>query len=349
MLDLKNTQEIKKLDPNNVLGSTRMFALQCEQVWQEAQSVTFSKSYKNISNIVICGMGGSAYGGHVALSGFKNELPVPLVVQNNYYLPAFANENTLVILTSYSGSTEETLACARDGLAKNAKITGITSGGRLGEFLTSNNLPSLIFSAKFNPSSQPRLGTGYVVLGTIALLNRLGLVFLSDTTVLKAIKELKNTQDTITSEARRVAQKLHGYLPVLFAAEFLEGNAHIIRNQFNETSKSFAAFSEIPELNHHLMEGLKNPADKKLAVLFLSSAFYASIIQKRVGLTKEVVKKNSVPVIEYSPFGSTKLSQILNTLSFGGYLTLYLAFLYGQDPSIIPWVDYFKKELAKRQ
>lgn len=346
MLDLKDTQEIKKLDPKNVLGSTEMLASQCEQIWQDAKSVPFPKAYKKVSNIVICGMGGSAYGGHVALSGFRNELRVPLVVQNNYYLPAFTNENTLVILTSYSGSTEETLSCARDALARRAKITGITSGGKLGEFLTLQNLPSLIFNAQHNPSSQPRLGTGYIVLGTIALLRGLGFVSLSDSTVSNAIAELKDAQENIKSKARSLAKKLHGFLPVIFAAEFLEGNAHIMRNQFNETSKSFAAFSEIPELNHHLMEGLKNPADKKMGVLLLNSSLYPPIIQKRLKLTKDVVQKNSVAVAEYTPFGSTKVSQILNTLSFGGYLTLYLAFLYGQDPSVIPWVDYFKKKLA---
>lgn len=346
MLDLRNTQEIKKLDPKNVLGSTEMLASQCEQIWQDAKSVPFPKAYKKVSNIVICGMGGSAYGGHVALSGLKNELRVPLVVQNSYYLPAFTNENTLVILTSYSGSTEETLSCARDALARRAKITGITSGGKLEKFLTSQKLPSLIFHAQHNPSSQPRLGTGYIVLGTIALLGRLGFVSLSDGTVSNAIAELKVAQESIKSKARSLAKKLHGFFPVIFAADFLEGNAHIMRNQFNETSKSFAAFSEIPELNHHLMEGLKNPADKKMAVLLLSSTLYPPIIQKRLELTKDVVKKNSVAVAEYTPFGSTKVSQILNTLSFGGYLTLYLAFLYGQDPSVIPWVDYFKKKLA---
>src|SRR5258706_11460675 len=137
------------------------------------------------------------------------------------------------------------------------------------------------------------------------------------------------------------------YIPVIFAADFLVGNAHIMRNQFNETSKSFSAFSDIPELNHHLMEGFKNPTDKKIITLTLDSSFYTNIIKKRVKLTQDVVAKNHVDALIYEAVGESKLSQVFNVLAFGGYITVYLAFLYGLDPSLIPWVDYFKQELTK--
>lgn len=95
------------------------------------------------------------------------------------------------------------------------------------------------------------------------------------------------------------------------------------------------------------MEGLKNPTDKKLLILFASSDLYTEKIRKRLELTKVVVEKNNIKFDEYRPQGSTKLSQMLNLLSFGGYLSLYLAFLYKQNPSVIPWVDFFKAELEK--
>ncbi|MCL5970296.1 MAG: hypothetical protein M1450_02205, partial [Patescibacteria group bacterium] len=97
----------------------------------------------------------------------------------------------------------------------------------------------------------------------------------------------------------------------------------------------------------HLMEGLKNPTDKKLIVLFLMSDKYSEKHAKRIKLTEDVVKQNGMDYLEYQPSGSTKFSEMLNTLSFGGYITLYLGLLYGQDPSLIPWVDYFKAQLAK--
>ena len=227
------------------------------------------------------------------------------------------------------------------------KITGITSGDQLRDFFKASNITSLIFDPKFNPSGQPRLGTGYMVLGTIALLNKLGLIAVSDDEVSQAIKELEENQESIKEKAQNLAGKIQGFIPVVISAEFLTGNAHILRNQFNETAKSFSAFSILSELNHHLMEGLKNPNDKKLLFLFISSNFYSDKLKKRLELTKDVVGKNNVVFDEYKPEGTSKLSQVLNVLSFGGYLTFYLAMLYGQDPSLIPWVDYFKEQLEK--
>lgn len=333
------------LDPNNVEGSTGMLTLQCEQIWQDIQALDFPPDFKDCQNIVLCGMGGSAYGGYVINSLYKDQLKIPLISNNDYALPSFVSQKTLVILSSYSGSTEEVLSCAQEALGKGAKIAGIAGGGTLSEFLKSNNILSIVFDPKHNPSGQPRLGTGYMVLGTIAILNKIGVISVPDEQVNQAISELKTEQENIKNMGRELAAKFQGFIPVIFCAEFLEGNAHILRNQFNETAKSFSAFSILPELNHHLMEGLKNPEDKKLKVLFITSELYSDKLKRRVELTKDVVEKNEVGYEEYQVIGSSKLSQMLNALSFGGYLTLYLAFLYGQDPSLIPWVDYFKKQL----
>ncbi|MCL5438957.1 MAG: hypothetical protein M1268_03135 [Patescibacteria group bacterium] len=345
MIDLTNLEEIKKLDPKNVYESTGMFPDQCKQMFDSYFNTEFfSDEYKSVKNIVICGMGGSAYGGHIALSLFENEIKIPLVINSNYHLPGFVNKDTLVILTSYSGSTEEVLSCAEEALKKGAKISGFSSGGKLGEFLKDKH-PGFTFNPKFNPSGQPRLGTGYIAMGTFALLKSWGAIEIKNSDVESAIEDVKRSQEKIKGDAIEIAKQIQGKIPIIFASEHLVGNAHVTRNQFNETSKSFSAFEDIPELNHHLMEGLKNPIDKKLIVLFIDSQIYSSRIKKRFALTKDVIKKNNVEVIEYSPCGKTKLSQVLNTLSFGGYLTLYLALLYGQDPSLIPWVDYFKEQL----
>lgn len=345
MIDLKNPKTFSHLDPKNVFGSTEMFTDQLRQITDEYYSIDFySPEYKSTKNIVICGMGGSAYGGHIALSLFTNELKIPLVLNSDYHLPGFVNEETLVMLTSYSGTTEEVLSCAEEAKKRNAKITGFSTGGKLGEILK-EKFPGFTFNPKFNPSGQPRLGTGYMVLNTLILLNRLGVISMAIDELNNAIEEVKNQQEKIKLSAQEIVQKLKESIPVIFAAEHLVGNAHIMRNQFNETSKSISLFEDIPELNHHLMEGLKNPKNKNLSVLFIDSNLYSEKIKKRMELTKDVVSKNGVPYFEYEPVGKTKLSQVFNVLSFGGYLTLYLGLLYGQDPSLIPWVDYFKEKL----
>jgi len=136
-------------------------------------------------------------------------------------------------------------------------------------------------------------------------------------------------------------------IPVIVASEHLLGNAHVMRNQFNETAKSFSAYSLIPELNHHLMEGLTNPKERILSFLFLDSTLYTPVIQKRFALTKEVIGKNNIDILEAPIQGQNAIEQMLYGISLGGYLTFYLGILYGQDPSVIPWVDFFKEKLAK--
>lgn len=345
MIDLANLEEIKKLDPKNVYGSTEMFSNQCEQIWNE--EIIFNDDYKSVQNVVLCAMGGSAYGGYIAQALFKNELSVPIYSNNDYTLPAFANEKTLVILSSYSGETEEVLACGKAARDKNLKIAGITTGGKLSEFLKTNSYPNLVFDPKFNPCRQPRLGTGYMVLGFFVMLKKLGFINLRDEEFLKSVEELKSSILEVKNESISIAKSLVGYIPLVFCAEFLNGNAHILRNQFNETSKSFSAFEDIPELNHHLLEGFKNPSDKKLKVLFINSDLYSEKLSKRLALTKDVAVKNNVNWIEFKPQGRNKVSQVLEVLSFGAYLSFYLGVLYGENPGIIPWVDYFKEQLSR--
>ncbi|MBI4078866.1 MAG: hypothetical protein HY429_01050 [Candidatus Levybacteria bacterium] len=347
MIDLNNIEEIKKLDPKDVFGSTNMFADQCLQIWKDAHEVAFPNEYKNFQNIVLCGMGGSAYGGYVTIALFKDQLSIPLISVNDYRLPKFVNEQTLVILSSYSGSTEEVLSCANEAVEKQAKITAITSGGALRQFLQSRNLPSIIFSTVYNPSDQPRLGMGYMVVGVLALLSQIGLLVIEEEQFAQAVDQIKKNGEIIQQEAKTIAKNIYGTIPVIFSAEFLQGNAHVLRNQCNETAKSFAAFSPLSELNHHLMEGLKNPPNKKLTILFITSDLYSDVLKKRTVLTQDVVAKNGVAWVAYKAKGENQLTQVLTTLSFGGYLSLFLALLYGQDPSVIPWVDYFKEQLAK--
>lgn len=341
-MDLNNLEEIKKHDPKNVYGSTETLADQCTQIWEDAKKIKF-EDYNDIENIIICGMGGSAYGGHVSLSLFKNDICLPLYVNSDYDLPAFASKKSLIVLTSYSGGTEEVLSCFQKANEIGAKMVGLTTGGELNELLSSS--PCLVIDPKFNPSGQPRLGTGYIIVGTLAILSGAGQIKITDSQIKSSIESLIQNKEDIKNKAMEIAEKIYETIPLIISGGIFEGNAHILRNQLNETAKIFSAYATIPELNHHLMEGLKNPNNKKLISLFFTSDLYPNNIKIRFSLTKEVIEKNNIEVIEYKPSGDDKISQMLNILAFGGYLSLFTSLLYNQDPSLIPWVDYFKKNL----
>ena len=360
MADLNNLGEIKNLDPKDVLGSTEMFVAQCRQIHEiienaELPEYNFSMITgettrdMHLSSVIFSGMGGSAYGGHVASSLFRNELPIPATVSSDYGLPAYVNCDSIVILTSYSGTTEETLSALDEAKNVNAEIIALTSGGKLSELTKPDDKVSqVVFDPKNNPSGQPRLGTGYIVFGTVEILRKVGLLKFTSGDMTTAVDEVEKNLSNIKSSAMELSKKIYSNIPLIFSGSIFEGNAHILRNQFNETAKSFSSFHYIPEANHHLLEGLKNPKGRKLIALFLNSGLYDSKIKKRMELTRDVVKQNNTGVVEYECMGSSKLSQGLELLAFGSYLTFYTAILYGQDPSVIPWVDYFKEELARK-
>lgn len=346
MKDLQNLEEIKKLDPKDVWGSTGKFLDQCVQVHELLKDFTFKQNFGEVRNIVFSGMGGSSYGAHVVTSLYKYTLDIPVYTNNDYDLPEFVDEKSLVIIASYSGSTEEALSSLEEAKERSAKIIVLTSGGKLAEAVKDSAFDGVIFEAKNNPSGQPRLGTGYMVLGTIEILGKIHMIDIDPDFIANTIDELGSKHEQIKDKAREISQKIDGFIPIIFGASHLSGNAHIIRNQFNETSKSFSSYHEIPEANHHLLEGLKNPVDRKLIALLLNSQLYGEIIKKRMGLTAEVFEKNNTASISYEALTSSNLAQVLEVLMFGSYLTFYLGILYDQDPSLIPWVDFFKEKLS---
>ncbi|MBI4066943.1 SIS domain-containing protein [Candidatus Gottesmanbacteria bacterium] len=356
MPNLDDLTVIQALDRGHALESITMLPDQIDQSWQEGQAINFPPEYKNAKNIVIAGMGGSAYGGRIAKSLYDTKSKVPLELANGYDIPGFVDENSLVILSSYSGTTEETLTLARAALARKAKISGVTSGGELARFLSNNNFPSYIINPKYNPSQQPRSGVGYMVVGLLSLLSHLDYVSLDSDDVATAIKFLQEkgksldvSTPTEKNPAKTLAQKLLGFIPIIIVADFLEGAAHAIRNPFHETSKQFGLYFTIPELNHHLMDGLQFPqkGKKYLKFIFIKSDLYEERNKKRLDLTKDVVIKNGIETLEITLDSKTQFSQTMELIQFGGWLSFYLAIANGIDPSPVPWVDYFKKELVR--
>lgn len=358
ILDLDDVNAIKVLDKGNAHDSIQMLPQQCEEAWKNAANINFPSAYQNAKHVVIAGMGGSLYGGRILKSLYDTDpkIRIPFELANGYHLPSFANSNTLVFLCSYSGTTEETLSCSKEAEQKKVLISGITSGGSLGEFLKLGNYPSYIFNPKANPSNQPRIGVGYMVIGLLALLSRLEYIPLEEKEVEETINYLSKKGTSLnassqkaTNEAKLLAENLKGKIPVLISADFLEGGARAIRNPIHETGKQFGLAFTIPELNHHLMEGLRFPkeANKYLKFIFVESDLYEERNKKRLALTKDIVEKNGIETLTLTLKARTKLTQTMELIQLGGWFTFYLAIQNGVDPSPVPWVDYFKKELVR--
>lgn len=356
-MNLDDLKIYKKLDTGRVGEAMESLPDQMRQVLDEARLIKVPAEYSKVSQVVINGMGGSNIGAHIIRSAFSGEIKVPITITPGYSVPAHVNQNTLYILSSYSGTTEEPLSVYREVKKRGAKIMAISADdkkSRLVKLMLKDDIPGYIFKPQFNPSGQPRLGLGYSIFGIATMIAKAGLFKINVREIEDIIasleiwtRRLRPEASTRVNAAKQIAQKIFGRVPVLVAAEHLTGNTHAMRNQINECSKSFASFLELPDLNHYTMEGLVNPVSnrKNLAFLFFDSAFYHPRVQKRSELTKQVVKKNKVAVIAYEMKGDKKLLQNFELLQLGAWVSYYLGIAYKVNPAAIPYVDWFKKML----
>lgn len=348
---LSNLSQIQKLDSKNMLGSIEFLGEQIEEVSKLIKNIKVSKNYKKIANVVVCGMGGSTLGAHLIKSLYKNDLKVSLNIVNGYKLPGFVGKNTLVILSSYSGNTEEVLSCALEAKKKKCKISIIASGGKLAEIAKKEKYPSLIFTTKNNPCGSPRMGLGYSIVGQIYLFAKLGILKID-------LKELKKLPEVIKNYNKNFGVKTNNNLKKIalltknksvwfVGAEHFGGNAHIAGNQMNENAKRFGGYFLLPELNHHLLEGMINPKSNKdnLLFVFLESDLYSDKLKQRFVLTKEILKMHKINFAVIKAQEKNALTQTMEILLATSYLSFYSAMVENIDPTAIPFVELLKKKL----
>lgn len=353
---LDELDKIKKLDKSGTMGSIELLYSQIRQVLDESRLVKIPREYSKVKNVVINGMGASNLGAGIFKAVFSDKIKVPVSIAPGYEIPAYVSENTLYIISSYSGNTEEPLSVYNEVKKRGAKIMAITSNGnsQLEKLIIKDNIPGYIFKSDKNPSGVPRLGLGYSIFGMAVMLAKSGL-FSIDVKEIEQIvtdlelwdHELRPQIKTRTNPAKKIAEKLHGKQVVVVGAEFLHGNLRTLRNQICETGKTFAGYLTLPELNHYAMEGLGNPKSNKkdLVFLFIDSPLYHPRIQKRSELTKEVVKKNGIKYVDLTLKGRSKLEQAFELLQLGSWITFYMAILNNENPAKNPWVDWFKTRL----
>ncbi len=352
---LNDIDEIKKLDSKSMLGSLELLSAQVEEVLECSKKLKIPANYKKVKNIVVLGMGGSTLGAHILKSVFFNKLKGPLEIVNGYHVPEYVDKNSLVVVSSYSGTTEEPVFAMKEAMKRKAKLVIITSGGDLSKVSLAMKIPGLIFSTNINPCGSPRMGLGYSIVGQLVLFTKAGLIKLTPKDLKNIILVLKKydtefgTSNIDKNLAKEMAKNLFGKSVWYTAAEHLAGNAHAAANQTNENAKRFAGYFLIPELNHHLMEGMFYPESNKnnLSFVLLESSLYDVRIQKRFEITKKVLDKNEIKYFSYITQEKDKLLQACEVLVFGSYVSYYGALLQGIDPTAIPFVDFFKEQLKK--
>ena len=358
MLDQPSTY--KKYDPGDIAFGIEKLSEQVKSAWADTRHLSFSSVFQpptsNIQQIVIVGMGGSSLGGHMIQTVGAGKLKVPLYLVRDYKLPNWVSAKTLVVAVSYSGSTAEVLEAVDQAKKAKAKIVVVAIGSKLKDYADKNKIPGYFF-APGELSKQPRFGLGFTFTGVLGMLERMRLIKINGKEIKEMCQAMGDVLDTCAVDikekenpAKTVARALHDRSILIVASEHLVGNAHALANQINETAKQFAIYLELPELNHHLLEGLTNPKDffKKFTVLMLNSELYHQEVKKRYDLTAKIFEKQGAEVIEYNAGGGSCLQEAGEVLQFGSFVSYYLAMLNCVNPMNISFVDWFKREMGKR-
>lgn len=335
------------LDSSNLYGSIIDLPKQCQHAYKATRNIVVPESYKTVNRIIMTGMGGSALGARIIDSVYGLTLPLPIFIINDYDLPQWANDHTLVISSSFSGTTEETLSITRQAIDRHCPWMAISGGGALHELALKHQVPAYKIDPVYNPSKQPRMAIGYSVIGQLALIAKLGLITLTQTEIDELILAMQQVIDK--NNAPEVAQKFFNQQVIFVAGRHLTGAVHTIKNQMNENSKNLSHRYDLPELNHHLMEGLRFPASNQqdVSFFFVDSLLYSKRLRQRLQITQDIVAKNKIKSVTWTAVSPKPLTQVFEFIQFGALVNFHLSQLYKIDPADIPWVDYFKKQLGQ--
>ncbi|MDA8226990.1 MAG: bifunctional phosphoglucose/phosphomannose isomerase [Desulfitobacterium hafniense] len=351
-MDLNNTVQIYQNDPGKMLEAVGRFPEQCEEAWAIARQAQVAIDAKGITSVVVTGLGGSAIGGDLLRVYVADKAELPVLVNRDYILPKFVGSQTLVIATSFSGNTEETISAYRQAVQAGARIIVITGGGKLKDLAVQDGVPVVTVPGGI----QPRAATGYLFIPALVILQRLGLIpdvsreiqdLISNLKILRG--QFKPEQPINENPAKEIAGRLQNRIPVIYG---VTGNTEVAatrwKGQINENSKSAAYWNVFPELNHNEIVGFEFPSGllKQMAVVILRDQQDHTRVQKRVEITKEIIKQAAGDIIEVNSTGNSSLARTFSLTYTGDYVSVYLAALYGIDPTPVKMIDYLKNKLA---
>ncbi len=343
---LDNQKAISLHDPKNMLGAVESFP-EFMNSQMHVPPPTRKSSQRSVSrNIVFMGMGGSASAGDLVLDWLSNEIPVPAIVHRDPTLPMFVGSNTLFVALSYSGETSETLTAFREARKRGANLVAIGTGGKLQKLCEELEVPFV----GVRPAPAPRAALGQMVVATAIALHGCELIQDPKNEIKLAIRELGRLRNRIQRQvplsqnpAKRIATSLKGHLPVIFAFRRMASVARRFKNQLAENSKMFAKYSLLPEAGHNEVEAWSNQRFP-LSPLFIrdnSESEFERIMFESFRST--ITKASRVTPIQVRLKAGTRLGGLLSPVLYLDFVSMYLAFLKGVDPTDTPWIRLYRE------
>lgn len=320
------------------------FPQQLNEALEIGEHVKLTAPENPMHSIFVAGMGGSGIGANIVAELVRDECEIPFLIGKGYSAPNFVGKNTLVIVSSYSGNTEETLETLRQTLNSDAKIVVISSGGKLLKLAKENGLDYIQIPARSNSS---RACLGYYLVLQLFILNKFGLI--SNRTIKEveiASGLIKNEQEDIQYRAERIAQILQNKIPVIYTTDRMEAVALRFRQQINENGKSLAWHNVIPEMNHNELVGWRSDYNQLAVIYFRNKDDYPRN-QIRMDVNKEIISNYTTSIIEIYSKGQSLTERILYFVHLGDWISVNLAALKGVDANETNEIDFLKNELGK--
>lgn len=343
---MKIKKLIEKNDTQNQFQVLIDSYKQIESAWNNKIDLE-DESKNEFNNIIVAGMGGSAISADLLNSFLGNELRVSLQVCRDYSLPYYANENSLVIISSYSGNTEETISCLEEAIQNGCKVITVSTGGNVKTLARENNMPCINLQKGF----QPRYALGVSFFTLLKILQSLNIIP-NQSEVVSKVKELWKNKgveySTTENTALTMAEELVGFIPLIYSSTGLAAVGYRLKCQFNENSKLHAFNNVIPELNHNEIIGWETFQDKQLnakLITILDKEYHPQII-KRFNITRKLAKKSKVEILNLRSSENDSKVRIMDLIYLGDWITYYLSILRDFDPSEIDYINELKQRLA---
>lgn len=353
-MNLNDTKRFKQLDPDDMAGHINGLPDQLAAAWELGQTLDLP-DWDGIRQVVVAGMGGSAIGADLVAAFGEPTLKAALLIHRGYGLPAWATgEDTLVICSSHSGNTEETLSAFAAARAQGCRVLAVSTGGQLAEAAAAAGYPVW----KFNHTGQPRTAVGYSFGLLLAALTRLGLHADPSAEVADAVAAMKAQQASLLPEVRdtqnsskRMAGQFVGRWITIYGAGLLAPVARRWKTQINENAKAVASFELLPEAGHNTLQGVTEPEGEFRASMsiFLRAHLNHPRDELRAEHTRMAVMVEGQNTDTITAQGETRLANMWTTLHYGDYTSYYLAMAYGVDPTPVPMLAELKEKMKSAE
>jgi glucose/mannose-6-phosphate isomerase len=340
-------ESIEAVDPGGMLGEVLAQPLQLGDALWRTESAGI-RPRDRAGGLVVCGMGGSAIGGDLANAALGDRATRPITVVRGYALESWTPPESMVLCASYSGETEETLACFEAAGAAGAQRVVLTTGGTLAELAREEDVPVIGVPAGMEPRAA-------VIYMTIAALECAALCGAAPglrseidmaTGLLETLVEEWGPGSDEDSTAKEIARELHGTLPVIHGAASTVAPARRWSTQINENADSPAFWTELPEANHNQICGWESGrAMAPFAGVFLCDADQHPRVQRHVELAAAELERAGAPAIQTHTRGDSRLERVLSAVLLGDLVSVYMAVLAGVDPTPTPALARFKQQL----